>query len=143
MHKRSLTIPIAALVVGTGLTVLAPGSAYALDCSAPRENNGETWTQYVIDDNAVNGGVVWHEHGDWLQVRDNTSNGLRTVARFQWCSGSQWQPVHEYDSGSDEGDVDQEIYDMNFKERRRVKFQACETDGFHKYHCSNTQWANA
>jgi hypothetical protein len=123
----------------------SPPEAADTNCFTKHDNNGEKWTKFVVVDNAVNGGATWYERGDKLLVRDNSSNGLRTVVNFSFCKNGNWTPdgKYKFDSGPDEGEVDEEVYDFTMVERRMVRFQACETDGLHPYHCSNTVWANA
>lgn len=87
---------------------------------------------------AGRGSVTYYERGEYLTVRDTSSNGWRVVALFSWCEGPllglgtfHWSPTtsdgwQHRDSGPNQGAVDEKTYNYDFEEGRRVIFRACE-----------------
>lgn len=72
------------------------------------------------------GYATWLPAGEKLVVVDQKSNGYRTVALFSWCENGGYVSYRRLDSGPDEGATDEELYDLEFAEGRKIKFRVCE-----------------
>lgn len=151
--RRSILMAFAALTL-TALSTVGAGWAQADTGSGPvhEEQSCTTFPGGSNDDLAVGGSTynyasaVWHSGGDYLIVQDHISNGYRGVALFSYCVSGTWHPYLHLDSGPDEGDFDQEVYNFNFAEGRAIKFKVCEQrsgEPGSAYNCGDREYGHA
>jgi hypothetical protein len=120
---RRLLMVLTVLGTMAGTLGFAAGTAHAADCFVDRENNNVVFSEYSAGDRGIG---HFGARDEIVTVTDWSSNGRRTVLVLSICSGGSWGYYGSYNSGPDEGDYDSEQYDLNFKERRRVRFYVCE-----------------
>ncbi|MBM7784535.1 hypothetical protein [Tenggerimyces flavus] len=130
MKLRKAAALLAATLAPAGLLVgmTATQASAAVDCvvSNPDAYNGWAWTVRAKNGK---GNATFYEYDEKLTVRDTDGNGVRTQAQILWCYNGAWRHYGYYDSGPNEGSVDTETYDLNFRDGRKLIMIVREKDG--------------
>ncbi|MDI3422673.1 hypothetical protein [Streptomyces luteolus] len=122
--------------------IQAEAQSGRMDCFVGNVNNGDDWTAYA--QNPPHPGMAtWYEYGDKLRIRDSLSDGNRTIGSIRWCYNGEWSKWHNYDSGPNEGNIDDRWKNFDLKEGRKVQILACRDNGSDGDRCGKTVQANA
>ncbi len=123
------TLIPAGLLIGVTVNQAAAAVGPASDCVAnnPDDYNGRSTTAYPY--RTEKGKAIFHEYDELLTVVDSSPDDMRIQVRLEWCYNGDWRLFDYYDSGPNEGTLDVETYDLDFREGRRLRMIVCEKDG--------------